>query len=142
MGAGNSEEDGEQEWKLSLSRGHKKKLKVKATKIDALSMFRAIEPEGVNAIGDKDGWEFIEFALDSGATETVVGEEMLSSMETKEGAAKKGGPVCDGNLVSREMPLYSAPTPRQCADRTYVAPAPRNSTENKPKAFGRFICKP
>ena len=84
-------EDVEAEWKMSLSRGQKKKLKAKAAKSEGLRMFRAIEPEGVNAIADKDGWEFIEFALDSGATETVVGEEMLGSVETKEGAASRRG---------------------------------------------------
>ena len=38
-----------------------------------------------------DGWEEIEFALDSGATERVMGRDMLSSVEIKEGAARKRG---------------------------------------------------
>ena len=38
-----------------------------------------------------DGWEEIEMAVDSGATETVIGPEELNSVETKEGAAFKRG---------------------------------------------------
>ena len=54
-------------------------------------MLQCIEPEGVNAVKCPGEWEEVEFALDSGATETVVGEEMLESVETKEGAASRRG---------------------------------------------------
>ena len=54
-------------------------------------MFKTIEPDHVKAVNADDGWEENEFALDSGATETVMGEDMLSSVEIKEGAASKRG---------------------------------------------------
>ena len=41
-------------------------------------------------------------AVDSGATETVVGEDMLQSVETKEGEASKKGvqyEVASGTLI-------------------------------------------
>ena len=47
-------------------------------------------------------WEEIEMAVDSGATETVVGEDMLQTIETKEGAAFKKGvqyEVASGDLI-------------------------------------------
>ena len=56
-----------------------------------LRIFQTIEPECENHIQTHGEWELIEFAVDSGATETVVGEEMLSSVETKEGKASKRG---------------------------------------------------
>ena len=51
-------------------------------------MSKKIDPDCVKAINADDGWEEIDFALDSGDTETVMGEDMLSS-EIKEGAASK-----------------------------------------------------
>ena len=67
-----------------------------------MRMFRTIEPDHVKAVNTDDGWEEIEFALDSGATETVMGESMLSSVETKEGAASKRGveyEIATGELI-------------------------------------------
>ena len=52
-------------------------------------MFKTIESDHVKAVNADDGWEEMEFALGSGATGTVVGEDMLSSVEIKEGAASK-----------------------------------------------------
>ena len=52
----------------------------------SLKMFKTIEPDHVKAVNADDGWEEIEFALDSRATQTVMGQDMLSSVETKEGA--------------------------------------------------------
>ena len=49
-----------------------------------MSLITTVEPEGVNAMSGTDGWEEIEMAVDSGATETVVGPEGPSSVETKE----------------------------------------------------------
>ena len=37
----------------------------------------------------ENGWEEIEFAVGSGASETVVGPDMIESAETKEGSASK-----------------------------------------------------
>ena len=47
-------------------------------------------------------WEVIDMAVDSGATETVVSEEMLETIETKDGPAKKRGveyEVADGDRI-------------------------------------------
>ena len=68
----------------------------------SLKMFKTIEPDHVNAVSADDGWEEIEFTLDSGATETVMGEDMLSSVEAKEGAASMGGveyEIATGELI-------------------------------------------
>ena len=67
-----------------------------------MKMFKTIEPDHVKAVNADEGWEEIEFALDSGATETVLGESMLSSIETKEGAASKRGveyEIATGELI-------------------------------------------
>ena len=58
--------------------------------VRGLRLFTTIEPEGVNAVQDQ-GWEEIELAVDSGASETVIGEDMLTSVATKEGPASKRG---------------------------------------------------
>ena len=47
-------------------------------------------------------WEEIEMAVDSGASESVVSEDMLTGVETVEGYAKKKGiqyEVADGTLI-------------------------------------------
>ena len=65
----------------------------------SLKMFKTIEPDNVKAVG---GREEIEFALGSGTTETVMGEDMLSSVEIKEGAASKRGveyEIATGELI-------------------------------------------
>ena len=56
-----------------------------------LRIFQTIEPEGVNAVKDAGQWEEIEMAVDSGASETVIGEDMLQGVETKEGPASRRG---------------------------------------------------
>ena len=53
-------------------------------------MLQAIEPEGVNMIMQGE-WQELEIAVDSGATETVVGEDMLTDIDTKPGAASRKG---------------------------------------------------
>jgi hypothetical protein len=58
---------------------------------EELRIFQTIMPEGVNAISVKGEWEEIEMAVDSGATETVVNEDMLKSIETKDSWASKHG---------------------------------------------------
>ena len=54
-----------------------------------LRFIQTIEPEGVNRVSD--AWECVDMAVDSGATETVLHEDMLTSVELKEGAASKRG---------------------------------------------------
>ena len=47
-------------------------------------------------------WEEIEMAVDSGATETVVGENMIKGVETKPGEATRRGvqyEVASGDLI-------------------------------------------
>ena len=69
---------------------------------ERLKIFRTIEPEGVNEIEETGEWEEIEFAVDSGATETVLGEEDLPGIEVKAGAASRRGTqyeVANGVLI-------------------------------------------
>ena len=53
---------------------------------------KAVNPEGVNALGgQQQDWVCVEFAVDSGATDTVMNEDELECIETKDGPAKKKG---------------------------------------------------
>ena len=60
-------------------------------------------PAGVNMVGQAEGeWEQIEMAVDSGATETVVGEDMLQGIKLTEGEACRKGvqyEVASGTLI-------------------------------------------
>jgi lysophospholipid acyltransferase (LPLAT)-like uncharacterized protein len=56
-----------------------------------LQSLQAIYPGGVNSVIENGEWEQIELAVDSGATETVVGEDMLLSVATTEGESFKRG---------------------------------------------------
>ena len=60
-------------------------------------------PSGLNAVEEvAPEWEEIEMAVDSGASESVVSEDMLNGVETLEGKAKKMGvqyEVADGTLI-------------------------------------------
>ena len=106
------------EWEVKVSKKNQKRQKQRkreqagrtlpqgspATRVpqSSLKMFKTIEPDHVKAVNADDGWEEIEFALDSGATETVMGEDMLSSVETKEGGASKRGveyEIATGELI-------------------------------------------
>ena len=59
--------------------------------INALNIIQTIEPEAVNSVKVDNRWEIIDMAVDSGASETVIGEEMLQSVQTKEGDASRRG---------------------------------------------------
>ena len=51
---------------------------------------------------EQQEWEEIEMAVDSGATETVVGEDMIRGVETKPGEATRRGvqyEVASGDLI-------------------------------------------
>ena len=52
---------------------------------------QTIEPAGVNAVDAKGDWEELKMVVDSGATEAVMSEDMLTSTETEIGAAAKRG---------------------------------------------------
>jgi len=57
-----------------------------------LNVLNTIEPEGLNGVSQKqEEWIEVVFAVDSGATETVMREEMLEEIETVEGRAFKRG---------------------------------------------------
>ena len=58
--------------------------------IENLNILETVEPEGINTLEDPE-WEEIELAVDSGATETVIGEEALKSVKLLEGSAFKRG---------------------------------------------------
>ena len=70
---------------------------------EKVNMLVTVMPEGVNSLDARsEEWEEIEMAVDSGATETVVAEDMLKSVETQEGKASKMGvqyEVADGNPI-------------------------------------------
>ena len=53
-------------------------------------MLVAVVPEGFHAVS-QDGWEEIEMAVDSGATDTVIGMDMISSVELRDGPSKRQG---------------------------------------------------
>ena len=53
-------------------------------------MFKTIEPDKINILADGE-WEEIEFAVDSGATETVAPDTMPNSIPTVPGVASRRG---------------------------------------------------
>ena len=63
-------------------------------------MFKTVEPDHVKAVKADDGWEEIMFALDSGATETVMGEDMLSGGSREQEG--RGVRDCDRELIGEE----------------------------------------
>ena len=74
-------------------------------RVEKVKPIRTIEPESINVISDDGQWEEIEMAVDSGATETVANEEMLSSIPTEPGVASKRGveyEIADGTRMPNE----------------------------------------
>ena len=57
-----------------------------------LGILTTVDDGCINAIGE-DGWEELEFAVDSGASETVVGPHMIFSADTKDSESSRRG-VC------------------------------------------------
>ena len=57
-----------------------------------MRVLKTIEPEGLCVIGEGE-WECLEMAVDSGATETVISEDMVQTVKTKEGSLSKRGVV-------------------------------------------------
>ena len=62
-------------------------------KEENLKMLVTISPPSMNSVEESKEWEEIDVAVDSGATETVVGADMLTSVETQQGEAARGGVV-------------------------------------------------
>ena len=66
-----------------------------------IATLREVIPPGMNSM-EETGWEEIDMVVDSGATDTVVGEDMLQSIKTTPGLASKRGvqyEVANGDLV-------------------------------------------
>jgi hypothetical protein len=102
----NTEVEFEGTWELVASRKTKQKKK-KANKEKTkhcLNILGVVEPKGVMAI-TQGTWEEIEMAVDSGAGETVVGEDMLETIQTEEGEAMRRGvqyEIADGTLIPNQ----------------------------------------
>ena len=62
----------------------RKQVPGQSEKVGSIRMFRRFEPEGINYVRS-DGWEEIELAVDSGASETVIGPDMSESADLVEG---------------------------------------------------------
>ena len=56
----------------------------------SLNMLETLQPASLNAI-KSDGWEEVVMAVDSGASETVVGEDMVVTANLKESEGSKRG---------------------------------------------------
>jgi hypothetical protein len=82
--------DEDAQWEVVESKRNKK-MKKKKKMESTLAPLQTIEPEGVNVIGETGEWELIEWAVDSGATETVINEETIASVEVKESPASRRG---------------------------------------------------
>ncbi len=57
----------------------------------AVNMLGTVYPEGMDPVRQSDGWEQVKLYVDSGATEAVVGPDMLCSVKTVEGTASQMG---------------------------------------------------
>ena len=67
-----------------------------------LGSFIEIVPEKIHSVEADEEWQELELAVDSGATETVVGTNMLTNIATTEGSAFKRGvqyEVASGELI-------------------------------------------
>ena len=53
-------------------------------------MLQTMQPASLNAIRS-DGWEEVEMTVDSGASETVVGEDMIVTANLKESEGSRRG---------------------------------------------------
>ena len=60
---------------IETSRGEQKMQ----AELDELNILGTIEPEGFNNLEEE--WEELEMAVDSGAAETVIGQEMLKAIK-------------------------------------------------------------
>ena len=61
-----------------------------------------VEPKSVMSCTSDPDWEEVDFAVDSGASETVVSEDMVTSVVTKPGAASRRGvayEVANGEVI-------------------------------------------
>ena len=56
----------------------------------SIGMLMTITPEVISSV-QQDGWEEVDLVVDSGASETVIGPEMVQSVEVTEGPAYRQG---------------------------------------------------
>ena len=82
-------EEVQEEWKTEQT--YKQRRRRRKTERERIGILKTIEPEGFNVIQDRGEWEELELAVDSGATETVVNENMVATVEVKDGAASRRG---------------------------------------------------
>ena len=59
-------------------------------KIKRFAPLAIIAPEGLSTVGENE-WESFELAVDSGASETVVNENMIVTTDVQEGLNSKNG---------------------------------------------------
>ena len=69
---------------------NRKEKKTEAERKEQLKILRTVHPGGLDAVTEGE-WEVLEMAVDSAATETVLNDEMVSTVETKDGAASRRG---------------------------------------------------
>ena len=63
-------------------------------KVKPLAPLAIIAPEGLRTVGENE-WESFELAVDSGASETVVNENMIVAADIQEGLNSKNGVECE-----------------------------------------------
>ena len=68
-----------------------KKQQATATPMGRLSPLTTIEPAGLAPVAEAPEWEAIELAVDSGASETVIPEGMIKSVDIQPSEASKRG---------------------------------------------------
>ena len=71
----------------------------------AIKPLKTIEPQGLRPMTAVEEWEEVEFGVDSGATETVVGRETLAWMPAEHGVPFKRGVkygMADGSEIDNE----------------------------------------
>ena len=81
-----------------------------------------VEPERINAVTE-GGWETVELYVDSGATETVIGEDTLQAIEARKGEAQMRGvhyEVANGVRIPNmgEKEFKGVSEDRQCRNIT------------------------
>ena len=62
----------------------------KQNRVGSLAPLAIITPEGLGAMGENE-WEQFELAVDSGASETVVNENMIVSALAQDGVSSRNG---------------------------------------------------
>ena len=83
-------------------KGNEWKVVQRKKKNGQVKILRTIEPEGLCEVKTHGEWTEIELAVDSGATETVMNEDMLAHIATRPGPASRKGvryEVANGTMI-------------------------------------------